>query len=693
MKNVFVIVFFFISTSLFAQQLESVNFNKAEGVIEILPQEKLLKGEISYHFSILKNTDSIFLDAKNIQVALAEDSSTKVKLNTTADKIWIKKKFKAEKNYTIKFNYTVKPKQTIYFVGWENSASNQVWTQGQGKYTSHWLPSIDDMNDKIEFDLSYKVPKNYSVIANGKLVDKNTEAKTTTWKFDMKNPMSSYLVAVAFGNFQAKEISSASGIPMKLYFEPKDSLKVEPTYRYSQQIFDFFEEEIGVPFPWQNYKQIPVRDFLYAGMENTTATIFSDSFLTDSIGFIDRNYVNVNAHELAHQWFGDFVTEKSSTHHWLHEGFATFYALMAEKEIFGEDYYYHKLYETAEQLREMSNNGKGEALLNGKASSLTFYQKGAWALHILREKVGAEAFKKGVQNYLLKNGFNNVETSDFLSEIESVSGIDLNNFKVDWLEQSAFQSTQAFNSLKKSPFMLKFFQISALRKIPLQEKREQLAKALNFPVNEYIGQEVVYQLAEENPQNVLELYKKAFATNNILVRQAIASSLTQIPKQLKTEYESLLQDDSYLTKEKALFNLWQNFPQNRHQYLDALAGIEGFSNKNVELLWLTLHLVTQDYQPQKKQQIYQQLSGYTSPQFAYEIRENAFGYLFQIDSFSAENYKDLLQGCEHQVWRFRSFCRELLRELLTNDYHQKRILQFQQEYSASQQEYLQKQLK
>src|SRR5690606_8561022 len=157
------------------------------------------------------------------------------------------------------------------------------------------------------------------------------------------------------------------------------------------------EEEIGVSYPWQNYKQIPVKDFMYAGMENTTVTIFSDTYVIDSISFIDKNYVNVNAHELAHQWFGNLVTEESGTHHWLHEGFATYYALLAEKEIFGNDYYYWQLYQSSQQLIALSEQEKGESLLNPHASSLTFYEKGAWALHILRPIVGDEFFKVAVK--------------------------------------------------------------------------------------------------------------------------------------------------------------------------------------------------------------------------------------------------------------------------------------------------------
>src|SRR5690625_2993104 len=149
--------------------------------------------------------------------------------------------------------------------------------------------------------------------------------------------MSSYLMGVAVGKYKSENLTSSSGIPIQLFYQKQDSLKLEPTYRYTQKIFDFLEKEIGVDYPWENYKQIPVRDFLYAGMENTTTTIFAESLMTDSIGFFDRNYVRVNAHELAHQWFENLITQKSSEDHCLHEGFATYYVLLVKKEIFGKD--------------------------------------------------------------------------------------------------------------------------------------------------------------------------------------------------------------------------------------------------------------------------------------------------------------------------------------------------------------------
>ena len=93
------------------------------------------------------------------------------------------------------------------------------------------------------------------------------------------------------------------------------------------------ERETGVPYPWESYSQIPVQDYIYGAMENTTATVFGDFYFVDSRSFLDRNYLKVNVHELAHQWFGDFITGRSGRSAWLHESFATFYPTLFMRVI------------------------------------------------------------------------------------------------------------------------------------------------------------------------------------------------------------------------------------------------------------------------------------------------------------------------------------------------------------------------
>jgi len=676
--KVFCLVFLFlIFTEASFSQDTKFDIQKISAEITPTISQKSVEGEVHFLFKALVDTDSIYLDAINMKAELLSDEAW-LSLKARAKQIWFYGNFEKDKTYELSFEYSATPKQTLYFVGFEDDdrGNDQIFTQGQGKYTSHWLPSIDDMNDKIEFDLSLIVPKYYGAIANGKLTEQWEENDTLNrWVYDMQKPMSSYLVAVSVGDYTRQIETSASGIDLEHYILKKDTAYLEPTYRYTKSIFDFLEQKIGVSYPWQNYKQVPVRDFLYAGMENTSLTIFSDMFVTDSIGFNDRNYVNVNAHELAHQWFGNLVTETNSEHHWLHEGFATYYALLAERELFGDDYFYHRLYENAEALKRLSDQGKGEKLVNPTASSLTYYQKGAWALFILNQLVGEEVFDEAVKNYLEKNAFNNVVTSDFLEEIKALTTIDLSQYEKDWLYQSSFKAAQALAALQNAIFIKPYFELIAKRPLPLSSKVKELNKAFSFPVNDYIAQEAVIQLPKNNLDvAAIGLYKEAFQTNSLIVRQSISTHLEVIPKQLQSYYESLLQDESYLTRENALYGLWINFPNKRAEYLEMTKGQQGFNDKNIELLWLTLNLATPDFEKELTSQTFSTLEQYTSPKYRFQIRQNTFGYLYQINAFSEVSIQNLMDGCFHHTWRFRDYCRQLLKTL-AKEADQLRIIQ------------------
>ena len=660
MRSLFLVLLFgiFFTPKSYSQQIEIVDFLKVEAKIFPDVLTKSIKADVKYSFQILQSTDSIYLDAKNMNISAVDDSG--ILIRAAKDKIWLINNFVSGEEYTVSFSYEVNPQQTFYFM-----PDGEMWTQGQGKYTSHWLPSIDDTNDKIEFDLTIVTLKENSVIANGRLIKVQSKGDLKTWQYDMNAPMSSYLVAVAIGNFKKEELTSESGIPLELYFKPKDSLKVEPTYRYSKQIFDFLEKEIGVPYPWQNYKQVPVRDFLYAGMENTTATFFSEAFMVDSIGFNDRNYINVNAHELAHQWFGNLVTAKSDEDHWLQEGFATYYALLAERDVFGEDYFYWQLFQTAEQLKAASDEGKGESLLNPKASSLTFYQKGAWALHVLKELVGDEDFRKAVRNYLEKYKFQNVSSKDFLDEIKSVSTVDISTFEQNWLHQSAFKAEEAYLSLKKSPFINRYFEIAAFRATPLKDKKYQLKTALTFP-NDFIGQEAVYQLMGEPISETISLYKTALESNNLYVRQAVVLSLENVPDALLKEYESLLNDDSFVTIEAAMYQIYMQFPQRKIEVLERTKNLTGFQNKSIRQLWLALALITDRYENVEKVNYLNELKSYTSEDYSFEIREKAFEYIHELRLWDMTTLTNLVEAAVHPNWRFSKSAKTLI-SLISED--------------------------
>ncbi|SDR86070.1 M1 family metallopeptidase [Winogradskyella sediminis] len=656
MKKFFIAFCFCIVSLSYAQQAEYVDFKRADALLNIMVDSSKVKGKVSYHLDILKSVDSIFLDAvnmsfNNVEIRVGETNAEAKQLNYTYhnQKIYFAYQFKKNSSYIISLDYVVKPKQALYFLQRENEP--QVWTQGQGKYTSHWFPSLDDVNDKMIFNLSAIKDSEYNFIANGIKTDDillpNGQEKVS---YTMQKPISSYLLAFVYGRYHKKTETSNSGVSLEYYFYPEDSLKVEPTYRYSKKMFDFLEEEIGFAYPWQIYKQVPVHDFLYAGMENTSVTIFSDAFMVDAIGFNDKNYVNVNAHELAHQWFGDLVTASSGEHHWLQEGFATYYALLAEREVFGEDYFNFKLLQSIIELSRQDLSGNGTSLLDPKSSSLTFYQRGAWVLHALRSAVGDEVFKKAVKNYLKKYQFASVDTSNFIAEVENLYGQSLSYFVSFWIKNKAFPYEEAFAILKQQSSFINEYAM-----VDCEAKTSKCAEYLKY----YVSDEAKIKVISQMPSLVTSQVFK----NSLKVRQAISEYVTKIPEAIKTDYESLLNDKSYVTIENALYNLWVNFPLERSKYLSKTRHIEGFSDKNVRMLWIVLNLNTPYYEADNKQELFDELVRYTDQKYNADVRIKAFNYLALIQSCNEKCLSNLEIAKSHHNWRLVKFAKEFSKKL------------------------------
>ena len=677
-----------------AQEQTKVDFKTAVVAIELAPLQGEIKGRVTYEFEVLAAVDSIFLDAKAMQFSAVHLDAAMHSFEYNERTITLKKSFKKGTKHQLTLDFLATPKQTVYFLGWHDAikGNEQVWTQGQGKYTSHWLPSFDDMNEKVVFDLSITTNAALSVMANGKLITKNTDTPDdkATWVFDMQHPMSSYLLAFAVGRYKKQQLVSASGVPIENYYYPEDASKVEPTYRYTKEIFDFLETEIGVPYPWQNYKQIPVRDFLYAGMENTGTTIFSDGYVVDSTAFVDKNYVNVNAHELAHQWFGNLVTEQDGNHHWLHEGFATYYAYLTEQQLFGDEHFYWKLYNTLQQLKAEHSRGEGQALLNPKASSLTFYEKGAWALFMLRNKVGDVAFRKGVVSYLKKFQFTNVTVADFLLELQLASGLNLEEFRQDWLESSALSYEAALRQLAGlSPSIKLLTTMEADLKSAQSDDIDYLKywkSTTSIPFKIHLLQNYLSVLP-------FELIDAAYTSDHVLIRQALVMHREAESLLTKEQWLTFLNDKSYVTQEKALLSLWKRYPEERKIYLDATKAILGLPNKGVRHLWLFLAMLSENYNNYKTKEYFDELGAYTSPSYSFEIRQSAFFYLKEVFMLDNESLKNLVKATNHHAWQFRKFARNLFDEFLKDEAYKARLINISKELNSEELRYMNTKLK
>jgi len=674
------LILFFFSFLSFSQQISKVDFIKCNALVQPNFENKSVYGKITYEFKVLSEIDSIRIDAKNIDFKEVLINGTSVNYKNNKKELILFEGYKKGKN-KVSFTYNATPKQTIYFTGIDKG--QQIWTQGQGKYTSHWLPSFDDVNEKVIFNISIEFDKNFTAISNGLFESEGTypllSSENKIWYYKMQKPMSSYLVMMAIGDFLHKTETSQSGIPLENYYKPMDEDKYQYTYKDSKTIFDFLEKEIGVKYPWKIYRQVPVEDFLYAGMENTSATIFSQDYVVDESGFNDRNYLNVNAHELAHQWFGDLVTAKSGKHHWLQEGFATYYALLAERKVFGDDYFYNQLFSYANRLKIAAKTDT-IPVMNEKASSLSFYQKGAWALHFVRESIGEKKFRKAVKNYLKKYQYKNAETDDFLAEIRKESDFDIENFKKVWLEDYKYPANDINFLLTKNGFMRDLLKLQYERKFKLEDKYNLLKVILASDSYSALKVEAVYQIRNEPFEKVSELYDLAMKSNDFAVRKFVAESLSKIPDSFKSDFETLLNDKSYDTNQAAFTTLWKNFPNEQSKYLEIAKNWKGRNDKELRILYLSSCVLYANSTDNNQEatllasKALIELIQYTSPSYESSIRQNAFESLLSSYTENNEILKNLVNATTHHKWQFTKYARDKIRELIKDE---KMYLQFE----------------
>lgn len=403
------------------------------------PPSGMVKGQVTHYFKPLRKTlDSIFFDAPKITINQVFLNGKKANFKSSEEGVivYCEKPLMWETQDSIRIQYEAKPKKGIYFIGWNdknNLSRKQIWTQGQGVDNRYWIPMWDDLNDKMITETIVRFDQKYKVLSNGtKAMERVNKDGTKTWHYKMTKPHASYLLMLGIGEYEIKEAKSKSGVPLKMYYYPEHKERVDYIYRSTADIMNFFESEIGVPYPWESYSQIPVQDFMYGAMENTTATVFGDFFCADKRSFNDRNYVGVNAHEMAHQWFGDMVTARCEPHHWMQESFATYYNMMAEREIFGQDYF--------DWARRNSQNSAIDAdskdlypVASSKGGSTRFYPKGAIVLNTLKYVTGKEEYNKAIKYYLQKHGYKNVDSHDLLVAFEETLGLSLGWFWEEWL--------------------------------------------------------------------------------------------------------------------------------------------------------------------------------------------------------------------------------------------------------------------
>jgi len=347
--------------------------------------------------------------------------------------------------------------RTFFGDNWPNRAHN-------------WLPTVDHPSDKATVEFIVTAPDHYQVVANGFQLEETNltdNLKLTHWKEE--TPLPTKVMVIGAARFGVQRAGEVDGVPVSSWVYPQDRKAGFYDYSQAMEVLHFFVENIG-DYPFEKLANVQSKT-RYGGMENAGNIFYFENSVTG-----DRSHEDLLAHEIAHQWFGDSASEKNWFHIWLSEGFATYLADLYIENKYGKTKFRQRLKTERKKALEFGKQKQAPVidttildynqLLNPNS-----YQKGGWALHMLRRKVGEENFWKGLQAYYQKFRDGNALTEDFRKVMEEVSGEDLEDFFKQWLYRPGNPSVEVEWELKTDG------------SLHLSVKQTQAGDAFRFPLD------------------------------------------------------------------------------------------------------------------------------------------------------------------------------------------------------------------
>jgi aminopeptidase N len=396
---------------------------------------------------LMKPLEELRLDAVELDVKSVKGSSMIVDYAASAEDVTIlfDPPIPPGAESSVEIEYTAHPTKGLYFrtpnMGYP-ATDTHLWTQGEPHEARHWFPCFDYPNERSSTEIICHVPADMTVLSNGKLVDESTngDVKSVHWRQD--KPHASYLICLVAGHLEKLE-KNHRDVPLAFFTQPTLAQHAKNSFQDTPDIMAFFEEEIGIPFPWDKYFQVTIRDFMWGGMENTSLTTLTDRTIFSDATENIHSSRGLDAHEMAHQWFGDFVTCKDWSHLWLNEGFATFYTHLYHGHKSGHDEMLYGLYRDArgriltqgKDRRPIVYKGYGSP---GEQFDYRAYPKGSWVLHMLRSQLGANLYRKCIKTYLERHALSPVTTADLARVVEELSGQSFDRFFDQWTYRPRF---------------------------------------------------------------------------------------------------------------------------------------------------------------------------------------------------------------------------------------------------------------
>ena len=459
MKKTF-IIFLFISYSLcqepapiksgiapfkneYSGKFDVINYDLEIGLSE---KSEQIAGIANITIILNKNIKQIPLDFTGLNIQSVLINNSIAKYNYKKGKICIdSKNFKANQTLTVRIEYNGKPDDGL-IIGKNVHGNPSVFADNWPNRARFWFPSKDHPSDKATVSFTIHAPSKWKVIANGALIEKpkvsaenaiglKESRLTWRWKSSVLIPTYNMVIGAAemdittlgVANFaySPSSLRSDGSIEVSNWTFPEDTEKSQLSFERSVEMVNFFTTKIG-PYPYEKLANVQ-SSTRFGGMENASAIFYSQEAIAKG-----RNIESTVSHEIAHQWFGDSVTEKEWHHLWLSEGFATYFGALFFEQSDGRDNFIERMEKSKNRIFQSKVTDRPivdyEVRDLFKLLNSNNYPKGAWVLHMLRGLLGDEIFFRGISKYYNRYNNRTALTKDFMKIMEEVSGKNLQYF-------------------------------------------------------------------------------------------------------------------------------------------------------------------------------------------------------------------------------------------------------------------------
>ncbi len=409
-------------------------------------EQRSINGRCTLEFSPLgEGIQHLGLDAVEMRIdSVVDERGRALQYDYDGARLTVRfpRRLAAGRRHTVTVAYGAHPRRGLYFIAPDElypDRPRQLWSQGQDEDSRHWFPCHDFPNEKATSELIVTVPAGWTAVGNGRLVERSEDraAGTATYHWQMDVPHVTYLLSVAAGDFSELQ-ADLPDLPVRYYVQRAREPEAQRTLERTPRMIREFERLIGVKYPYPQYLQTFVAEFIFGGMENIGATTLTDTVLLDERAAIDRDADDLVSHELAHQWFGDLLTCREWAHAWLNEGFASFMEIVWREAYQGADEAAMKRWEDAQVY--FSETGRyGRPIVSNVYNEPIdifdrhLYEKGALVLHMLRRELGDRLFWRSVRHYVSRHREGVVTTPDLQRAIEEATGRTLDWFFDQWV--------------------------------------------------------------------------------------------------------------------------------------------------------------------------------------------------------------------------------------------------------------------